>query len=161
MCCAANTPPTGQMAGARQRSASIDSEEDETAAGGSVAAAATAGVVGSIIVVVAILGVVVARRRRAAADDGETYTRRASVSSITDEVSVGSPAFVEEPALGRYNSSSSMNMTDLDTDNGFVLDEAGNVRVASVRRGNPMFRGSVYAADDAIGPAGLSETSAM
>jgi len=162
MCCAANTPQTGQMAGARQRSASIDSEDDETAAGGSVAAAATAGVVGSIIIVVAILGVVVARRRRAAAaDDGETYTRRASVSSITDEVSVGSPAFVEEPALGRYNSSSSMNMTDLDTDNGFVLDEAGNVRVASVRRGNPMFRGSVYAADDAIGPAGLSETSAM
>lgn len=165
MCCAAaNAPLTGQMAGASQSSPDIASDEDETSAGGSAAAAATAGVVGSIIVVVAILGVVVARRRRAAAaaaDEG--YTRRASVASVTSEASVGSPAFVEEPAvLARYNSSSAMNTaTDLDNDNGFVLDKTGNVRVASVRRENPMFRGSIYANDDAIGPAGLAESSAM
>ena len=42
-------------------------------------------------------------------------------------------------------------------DNGFVLDNAGNRRVASIKRGNPisMCRSSIYvAAEDPVGEAG-------
>jgi hypothetical protein len=47
------------------------------------------------------------------------------------------------------------------TDNGFVLDGEGMVRVASVVRANPVFCGSIYQAEDAVGGAGIVETSSM
>lgn len=75
----------------------------------------------------------------------------------TTEVSIAATSVEVVPVGGLIQRP----VSELGSDNGFVLDGAGSIRVASVRRKNPLFRGSVYDPSDTVGPATVTESTSM
>lgn len=125
---------------------------------GSGANAAAAAGIGALIVVVGLLGVAVSQRRRR----GQRQESEHDHEHEHEQCESGDQQETLEDAMATIESASMMEpMTSLDTDNGFVLDDAGTLRLASVQRGNPLYRGSVYTAEDEIGMAGIDEMSAL
>jgi len=151
MCCAddiaAGQPMIGAAAGASSSSALIEAEDSEEPSSTGAAAAAAGGLVAVICLVGLIAAIVIRNRGAAAASaDIEVGPQQRRVSGP-----LSLPGSRRSLEAGPIDA-----VADLNTDNGFVLDQAGTgVRVASVRRANPMFRGSVYAPEDAIGEAAV------
>lgn len=167
MCCAdriaAGQPMTGAAAGAASSSALIEAEDTKDEPPGTGTAVFVAGgLVAAVCLVGLVAAVIVTRNRRAAAAAGQPPI--AAAAELDAEAGPQQRRLVSGllslPASRRGSEVEEARpigvMTDLDTNNGFVLDQAGaGIRVASVRRENPMFRGSVYAPEDAVGAAGI------
>jgi hypothetical protein len=143
LCCESAAP--GVAAIVESGSAGSFAANDASAGTGdqpaSGAAGAVSGTLGAICVF-ALVGIAVTRRRNAAAE-----SRRAPRPSL---VSVGA---TEEGAPRRESSMSPMmppmeEPAALESENGFILDNTGNLRIASVKRGNPMYRNSVYITEE-------------
>jgi hypothetical protein len=184
MCCGDASAFIGKMTGSRQgnlRLPAADGSSDGSSASGNDSAgaggsAAVAAALVGVICVVAIIGVTIRRRRStdgggggggADSDDANGSVeaeRRASLSSV---LSATPPALTMEPptllgTIAAFNTAATTDVATLQTDNEFVLDATGALRVASVVRGNPMYRRSVHtAAADEIGAAGIDQISAM
>lgn len=163
LCCggAPEVGKMGQSSSAGAFAAAPSTGESSGSSGSSESGGAGAAVSGTVgaMCVFALVGIAVSRRRSAAAAE-EGRAPRASLASTVMTAEEGAPR--RDSSDQPLAAPAMMEPDSLESDNGFVLDHSGNLRIASVKRGNPMYRNSVYVGEeDEIGEAGVAAASEM